>query len=109
MIDKCDRRQDLNEFLDNEYAKPLEDLKLLSFPSFSKTNHEKKCEYTLKLVNPSKGNIENLTTQLKYRLQEGNGEAIYEIGIEEDGNHLGLSKADMHSSLSYFYNNYNNY
>jgi len=51
-------------------------------------------------VNPSKENIENLTIQMKYRLQEGNGEAIYEIGVEEDGNPLGLNKEDMYASLS---------
>ena len=37
---------------------------------------------------------------MKYRLQEGNGEAVYEIGVGEDGNPLGLNKDDMHSSLS---------
>lgn len=47
-------------------------------------------------MNPSKERIENLLIQMKYRLQEGNGEAIYEIG----GTSLGLNKNDMQSSLS---------
>lgn len=54
----------------------------------------------MKLVNPSQEKTESLITQMKYRIQEGNGEAIYEIGIEQDGNPLGLCKKDMYSSLS---------
>ena len=100
MKDKRDQRQELKEFLDKEFAKPSEDFKLLNFPFFLKEKNEKKCGYNLKLVNPSKENIENLTVQMKYRLQEGNGEAIYEIGVEEDGNPFGLNKEDMYSSLS---------
>lgn len=48
-------------------------------------------EYKLKLVNPSVDRIEHLTTQMKFRLAEGNGEAFYEIGLEDNGNPLGLS------------------
>lgn len=37
-------------------------------------------EYKLKLVNPSNQRFEHLVTQMKWRLQEGHGEAIYQIG-----------------------------
>ncbi|CEG82288.1 Putative Gtp binding protein 2 [Rhizopus microsporus] len=42
-------------------------------------------EYKLKLVNPSVERLEHLVTQMKWRLAEGNGVAIYEIGIDDDG------------------------
>ncbi|XP_030755921.1 GTP-binding protein 2 [Sitophilus oryzae] len=56
-------------------------------------------EYKLKIVNPTKQRFEHLVTQLKWRLREGNGEAIYEIGVEDSGILTGLSKRDMTASL----------
>lgn len=38
-------------------------------------------EYKLKLVNPSCQRFEHLVTQMKWRLKEGHGEAIYQIGM----------------------------
>lgn len=37
-------------------------------------------EYKLKLINPSSQRFEHLVTQMKWRLREGQGEAIYRIG-----------------------------
>ncbi|KAL1492702.1 hypothetical protein ABEB36_010918 [Hypothenemus hampei] len=56
-------------------------------------------EYKLKIVNPSKQRFEHLVTQMKWRLREGNGEAIYEIGVEDNGILTGLSRRDMSASL----------
>ncbi|KAK3921921.1 GTP-binding protein 2 [Frankliniella fusca] len=56
-------------------------------------------EYKLKLVNPSKQRFEHLVTQLKWRLREGQGEAIYEIGVEDNGVLAGLSSSEMTDSL----------
>lgn len=56
-------------------------------------------EYKLKLINPSKQRFEHLVTQMKWRLREGNGEAIYEIGVSDSGQLHGLSDADMTCSL----------
>ena len=53
----------------------------------------------LKLVNPSATRLEHLVTQMKWRLQEGQGEAIYEIGVEDSGLLAGLSNVDMTASL----------
>lgn len=55
-------------------------------------------EYKRHLVNPTPVRFEELVTQLKWRLSEGQGEAIYEIGVEDDGTLLGLSDADMKAS-----------
>lgn len=56
-------------------------------------------EYKLKLVNPSPSRLEHLVTQLKWRLQEGEGEAIYEIGVGDNGMYVGLTGEELESSL----------
>lgn len=53
----------------------------------------------LKLVNPTQYRFEHLATQMKWRLQEGRGEAVYQIGVEDNGLLVGLSEADMRASL----------
>jgi len=56
-------------------------------------------DWQLKLVNPSLTRLEHLVTQMKWRLQEGQGEAIYQIGVEDCGMLAGLSDTDMKASL----------
>ncbi|XP_035387677.1 GTP-binding protein 2 isoform X2 [Electrophorus electricus] len=56
-------------------------------------------EYKLKLVNPTQYRFEHLATQMKWRLQEGRGEAVYQIGVEDNGLLVGLTEAEMRASL----------
>nr|XP_018902782.1 PREDICTED: GTP-binding protein 2 [Bemisia tabaci] len=56
-------------------------------------------EYKLKLITPSRLRFQHLVTQMKWRLREGHGEAIYEIGVEDSGLLIGLSESDMRASL----------
>lgn len=60
-------------------------------------------EYKLKLVSPSQSRLEHLVTQMKWRLREGQGEAIYEIGVEDGGLLVGLSPQEMKASLGTLY------
>ena len=53
----------------------------------------------LKLVNPSDERFEHLVTQMKWRLQEGQGEALYEIGVEDSGTVAGLNEYELDASL----------
>ena len=57
-------------------------------------------EYKLKLCDVNVQRIQELTTQMKFRLGEGNGECYYEIGVEDNGNTLGISKEELEISLS---------
>lgn len=57
-------------------------------------------EYKLKLISPSTQRFEHLVTQMKWRLREGQGEAIYEIGVSDSGQLHGLHDNDMSASLS---------
>lgn len=56
-------------------------------------------EYKYKLVGLSDEDRENRITQMNFRLDEGNGEAIYEIGITDDGCPLGIKKAYIDESI----------
>merc|ERR1711974_216178 len=50
-------------------------------------------EYKLRLPSePNRERLCKLVTQLKFRLINGGGEAIYELGVLDDGTAVGLSK-----------------
>jgi GTPase len=57
-------------------------------------------EYKLKLTGITPDRLEHLTTQMKWRLAEGNGEAIYEIGIADNGTMIGLSSSELSLSVT---------
>uniref|UniRef100_A0A5S6Q4F9 Tr-type G domain-containing protein n=1 Tax=Trichuris muris TaxID=70415 RepID=A0A5S6Q4F9_TRIMR len=57
-------------------------------------------EYKLKLVNPSAARMQQLISQMKWRLREGNGEAIYEIGVQDNGVCRGLTEYEFDSSVN---------
>jgi len=51
------------------------------------------------LVNPTSERVEHLVTQMKWRLEEGQGEAIYEIGVEDNGLLVGLKENELKASM----------
>jgi len=53
-------------------------------------------EYKLKL-NPDR--LESLVSQLKYRLKEGGGIAIYYLGVDDKGTPKGISEEDLKASF----------
>uniref|UniRef100_A0A7S0RUZ7 Tr-type G domain-containing protein n=1 Tax=Pyramimonas obovata TaxID=1411642 RepID=A0A7S0RUZ7_9CHLO len=56
-------------------------------------------EYKRQLVEPEPSRFQELVTQMKYRLAEGQGEALYEVGVEDDGTVRGLTPEDLEKSL----------
>ncbi|BGP13799.1 hypothetical protein JCM10213_006369 [Rhodosporidiobolus nylandii] len=63
-------------------------------------DHKGHIEYKLKLLTPtSLHRLEKLRTQLKWRLTQGGGEAVYELGLLDDGQLVGLNQRDMDESL----------
>ncbi len=56
-------------------------------------------EYKLRLTSFDAKRLDEIATQLKYRIEEGLGEAIYEIGVMDDGKIVGLSEEDLQKSL----------
>ena len=57
-------------------------------------------EYKLKLCGINNQKLEKRITQMKFRLREGNGECHYYIGVEDDGNPLGISENEMKISIN---------
>eukprot|EP00003_Mantamonas_plastica_P033591 TRINITY_DN971_c0_g1_i4.p1 TRINITY_DN971_c0_g1~~TRINITY_DN971_c0_g1_i4.p1 ORF type:complete len:286 (-),score=105.77 TRINITY_DN971_c0_g1_i4:67-924(-) len=51
-------------------------------------------------LKPSQSRFERLVTQMKFRLMEGSGEAIYEIGVEDNGHVHGLDDDELDSSIA---------
>lgn len=60
-------------------------------------------EYKLKFADPNLDRVQHLITQMKFRLNEGNGQAYYQIGVEDNGNPLGLGEKEMFESLATLY------
>ena len=56
-------------------------------------------EYKLKLCDVDSERLEGLATQMKFRLEEGGGECFYQIGVEDNGNPLGLPKYELEDSI----------
>ena len=52
-------------------------------------------EYKLHLKYLDENKYEKYATQLKYRVLEGNGQAIYIIGIHDKGYVIGIDKKDI--------------
>ncbi|XP_018649541.1 putative gtp binding protein [Schistosoma mansoni] len=57
-------------------------------------------EYKRKLVDPTPNRFEQLVTQMKWRLNEGGGKAIYKLGVDDDGHVSGLRPSELISSLT---------
>ncbi len=57
----------------------------------------------LKLINPTQDRLEHLMTQMKWRLNEGGGQAIYRLGVDDNGAVTGLTASEMSASLSTLY------
>jgi len=53
----------------------------------------------LKLIAPTPDRFARLVTQLKWRLLEGGGQAIYEIGVADSGQLVGLTQGELEESL----------
>jgi len=62
-------------------------------------NDEGPVEYKRHLVKPSPRAFEKLCTQLLWRLNEGGGECLYEIGVDDDGTVRGISEEEMKLSI----------
>ncbi len=56
-------------------------------------------EYKRHLVKPSQRTFDKLTTQLLWRLNEGSGECLYEIGVDDDGTVRGINEEEMKLSV----------
>lgn len=56
-------------------------------------------EHKWRLKRPAPVRFQQLVTQLRFRLGEGNGECFYYVGVHDDGSLVGLSEGDLVASL----------
>lgn len=66
---------------------------------YEQENDYGKEEYKLKILNLTPEKIEKRASQMNFRLREGNGECIYQIGVEDNGNPRGLNDAELAGTL----------
>jgi GTPase len=57
-------------------------------------------EYKLKLNIMDKERFDRFTSQMKFRLYEGDGKAVYIIGISDDGQPFGISDEELEISIN---------
>ena len=60
-------------------------------------------EYKLHLVEPNQSRLEHLTTQMKWRMEEGGGEATYRVGVTDSGDIEGLDFEALDKSMQTIY------
>lgn len=61
-------------------------------------NDEGSTEYKLKLTMVDR--VEQIATQMRYRVDEGNGEAIYTLGVMDDGAVIGLLPEEFQQTIN---------
>ena len=78
-------------------------IKISKLQQSSKVFKERKdfgnIEYKLKLNEMTNEKLEKKITKMKFRLKEGNGECHYYIGVEDNGNPLGINEKEMNISI----------
>ena len=57
-------------------------------------------EYKLKLLDKNNERIEGLATQMRMRINEGGGEAIYVIGVKDNGDIIGVDDDEFTESFN---------
>ncbi|KAJ2786187.1 hypothetical protein H4R18_000034 [Coemansia javaensis] len=57
-------------------------------------------EYKTKLDLASEARTTHLATQLQWRLAEGNGQALYVVGVHDDGEVVGISEAELAATVA---------
>ena len=64
---------------------------------FPKEVERGSCEYKLRLLSLDK--VEHLRSQLRWRLEEGEGKATYRLGVSDNGVATGIQPADLDESI----------
>lgn len=57
-------------------------------------------EYKRKILDNSTEKIEKLASQMRYRVEEGSGEAIFALGIDDDGTVLGVTDEEYELTVN---------
>lgn len=66
---------------------------------FEPENDEGHIEYKQHLIEPTQERMDRLTSQMKFRIAEGGGEALYELGVSDKGIPHGLTDEELEKSM----------
>jgi len=55
-------------------------------------------EYKLKLLHSDQDSLDHIASQMRYRLEEGHGEALYTLGVTDGGGVVGLTASEYKTS-----------
>lgn len=72
---------------------------LLRQAKLAKEDDEGCVEYKWRLTGVTPQRLEHLITQMKFRVEEGHGECVYELGVSDNGVPKGLTADDFAESL----------
>ena len=56
-------------------------------------------EYKISLLEKSEERLNQLVTQMRYRCNQGEGECIYNLGVTDDGNMIGITKDEFEETI----------
>ena len=62
-------------------------------------NEDGNIEYKLKLLDIDEKRLEELSSQMRYRIKEGDGECIYNIGVKDDGTLSGITDEEYTETI----------
>jgi GTPase len=62
-------------------------------------NEDGNIEYKFKLLDINDKKIEDLASQMRFRIKEGNGECIYNIGVKDDGSLPGITEEEYKETI----------
>jgi GTPase len=72
----------------------------MSCQNLSKEIEEGNIEYKRYLINLDKDRLNQLVTQMNWRLNEGNNMAIYYLGVDDDGSPYNMTTMEQEESIS---------
>ncbi|KAJ1799669.1 GTP binding protein [Coemansia sp. RSA 2399] len=80
-----------------EYCSPLDETVSQLPPEMDRSGN---VEYKTKLEAVTDSRTTHLATQLQWRLAEGNGHAVYMIGVRDDGFLVGITEPELEATIS---------
>ncbi|KAG5493980.1 hypothetical protein JKF63_01813 [Porcisia hertigi] len=60
-------------------------------------------EYKWRLTDVSATRFQHLVTQMQFRVSEGHGQSLYQLGVSDDGTPRGLTRQDFNESVQNIY------
>jgi elongation factor 1-alpha len=69
------------------------------FPNQKPEKYYGNREYKRILLNNNNNNIQKKASQMLFRIMEGNGKALYILGIDDNGTIVGLNRKELSNSI----------